>query len=523
MATVSKEGNLIKVRWDRADWLKGLLPEASEGGTAYREGDGFSSQLAVNPWRTVGYIQPGYNGINDSGVANITNDATIKNICVSGSNAYAIENNVLLHKMNSVTGTIASGGGFPHTIVPHGHSSAVGSDVITYSIAGVDYIFYSWNDNTDGDVGRLTQIGATFDDDYMSTVPTGAAVLNKSYPHPMIVGDDDILYIANGPNIVAYDGPNDTAATLAFQLPDGFIITSFAKTPNYLVVFCSTKTSFDSTPGQSFAYFWDYASEDATFKYDLNCSYVNGGFSYKGTVGVFGQRTSLSRNRSFLMLFNGSVFETVASFRQKIPGHGGVSIVDEMILFNAGFFDEGTSRIYFYGKLLKGFDNALNQIGSIAGSDPEGVMYATGYDTYFASAGATGGELQKYISKFQDAASFKTGLKDIDFGRYGMGKIVDVKVTYKDKITDGKAFTLQINSDSSGTTTDTRGTLTTLVSSATTQDTLVEHYEFDSSGAELPQITNSVGIQASWGSEDKSETHTIHSVEVFIEPVSTSS
>jgi len=527
MASVSKEGNLIKVRWDRDDWLKGLLPEASQGGTDSREGSGFSAQKAVNPWRDIGYIQPGYNGVADSGMGNITTDAIIKNIAVSGSSAYPIEDNVNVHKMNAVTGSIQNASGFPHAIGTSlsghgGHADFVGSDIITYTISGTDYVFYSWNDGTDGDVGRLS-LPNTFADDYMSASATGGAVLDDSFPHPMIVGDDDILYIANGSEIVAYDGPNNTAATLAFSVPNGYTITSFAKSPNYLVVFCSTKTAYDSAPGEAFAYFWDYASEDATFKYDLNAAYVNGGFSYKGTTGCFVQRTSQSSNRSFMLVFTGGGFETVASFRQKIPGHGGVAIMDEMVIFNAGFFDEGTSSIYAYGRLLKGFDNALNQIGLLDGTGVEGCAYATGYDSLFASAGGTDAELQKFISNYQDGASFYTGLANIDFGRYGQGKVVGVKVVYKDTVSAGREFTLSLNTDSSGVTTNTRGTQTTLLSNVTATDTLIEHIDFASDGTELPQFSNSIGIYADWADGDADEAHIIHSVEVFIEPVSTSS
>jgi hypothetical protein len=39
----------------------------------------------------------------------------------------------------------------------------------------------------------------------MSTVPTGAAAL-QSAPHQMIVGGDDVMYIANGKYIAYLDG-----------------------------------------------------------------------------------------------------------------------------------------------------------------------------------------------------------------------------------------------------------------------------------------------------------------------------
>lgn len=527
MASVSDEGGLIKVSFGPDDWYKGLIPTHGVSDSGYREGDGLSWSLAVNPWRELGYLAPGFQNDDVTNMGDITNNATIKNITVAAGDAYAIEDATLLHQLDELTGEVTNTGSWPHTITPHGHLAATGSDVITYSIGGIEYVFYSWNDDTDGDVGRLTPSGPTFDDDYMSTVPTGAAVLNKDYPHPMIVGAGDILYIANGAEIVAYDGPNDTAATLAFKVPDGFIITSFARSANFLVVFCSTKTTYDASPGQSQAFFWDYASEDATYKYDLNCAYVNGGFSFKGSVGVFGQRQSFSSNRSLLMMFDGGSFETVASTRERIPGHGGVGIMDEMIIWNAGDFGGlGTSRVYSYGKIAKGFDNALNQIGTGGGNEAEGVLFPTGssFNTgILASTGGSSGELNRFYQSFQTSALAYSGLKNIDFGRYGQGKVVDVKVVYRDTVTDGQAFTLKLNTDSQGTTTNTRGTFTTLVNGDTSLDTLIKHYETDSSGAEFPQFSNSIGFTCSWSGSNDTETHMIRNIDIYIEPVSTSS
>lgn len=525
MASVTKEGKLIKVRFDKSDWLRGIV----NGGNAYSfdslEGDGLTYVISMNPNRYPGYLAPGFEYADVTNMSSITNNATIKNIAQSvagGGFGYGIENNSKFHQINTLTGAITATGGYPRTLAG---TSPVGSDVVRYMISGTEYIFASYNENTNGYIARLAVSAGTWTDPF--TPGSGSLTLNKNYPHPMIVGDDDILYIANGREIVAYDGVANVASTLAFSVPDGFIITSFAKHPNFLVVFCSTKTAYDSAPGSSYAFFWDYASADATYKYDLNCAYVNGAFSFKGNLGVFGQRQSFSRNKSLMMMFNGSIFETVATFVEQIPGHGGVDIVDEMILFSAGDFGNlGAGRIYSYGSLGKGYDNALQQIGSGGGTEGGGVLFATGssYTTgYLASFGSSGGELNVFNSGFGDSSTFYTALKDIDFGRYGMGKVVGVKVVYKDKVTTGKTFSFGLNTDSSGTTVDIRGTQTTIVDQKTSQATLVEHYELGAGGIELPQITNSIGIWGTWSGGVKSEAHTIHSVEIFIELVSTTS
>jgi hypothetical protein len=526
MTSVSKEGKLIKVRFDKDDWMRGIVTAGSAYTYTTLEGDGLTYVVSVDPFRHLGYLQPGFEYAEVTNMSSITNNKVIENITntVSGDgSAYGIENSTQFHQINALSGAITDDTNYPYTLAG---TSPVGSDVITYSISGTEYVFASYNEATNGYIARLdvaTGIASGWTDPFSPA--TGSLTLNKNYAHPMIVGDDDILYIANGNEIVAYDGVADVASTLTFSVPDGLIITSFAKTPNYLAVFCSTKTSYDAAPGTSYCFFWDYSSEDATYRYDLNCAYVNGAFTYKGTVGVFGQRQGFTRSKSLLMLFNGSIFETVESFQERIPSHGGVDIMDELIIWNAGDFTGlGTSRVYTYGSVGKGYPNSLQKIGAAGGLYGEGVLFASGsaYTSGYLVSSKNGGELNLLSGGYSDSSLVYSALKDIDFGRYGFGKVVDVKVVYKSKITDGASFDLILNTDSNPTTIDQRGSPTYLVNNATTQETLVQHYLNDYQGLVLPEFSNSIGFSASWGSGG-TEAHAIHSIEIFIEPITSPS
>jgi hypothetical protein len=83
------------------------------------------------------------------------------------------------------------------------------------------------------------------DDDMMSTTaesPLAGTDLTdgQNVEHPMVVGDDDVLYIGSGRYLHGYDGQvgNDgTFYSKVLTLPLGYIITSMQKYGTYLVIF----------------------------------------------------------------------------------------------------------------------------------------------------------------------------------------------------------------------------------------------------------------------------------------------
>lgn len=94
-----------------------------------------------------------------------------------------------LFKISSTT--VSSGGSpsWPRTIT--GASGGGGNS--THHFQGALYYFY--NKASGADCGRY-DLASTFDDDYMSTVPTGAAALQNA-PHP-VASKQDIMLFGNG-------------------------------------------------------------------------------------------------------------------------------------------------------------------------------------------------------------------------------------------------------------------------------------------------------------------------------------
>jgi len=103
-----------------------------------------------------------------------------------------------------------------------------------YNQAGTDYLFYFH----DTDFGRY-DLTSTYDNDYGSTVPTGAIALQDA-PHPTKVWNG-ILYFGNGRYVGTLDGTtlNDKALTL----PQGYEVKDIDIFNNYVAIAISTSSN----------------------------------------------------------------------------------------------------------------------------------------------------------------------------------------------------------------------------------------------------------------------------------------
>ena len=319
------------------------------------------------------------------------------------------------------------------------------SDCVTYYIGTTKYFFYSWSDATDGDVGRY-DLATTFDDDYMSTVAASGAVLSTTNQHPLIVGADDIMYIGDGRKLHGFDGQtgaNGTFLTSRLTLPVGSVITSMAKTSNYLVIFAYTDigagvSSQHYYKSRCAAYFWDYVSEDPTLVVPIQGNYVNGAFSYNGTVGCFINDSTFydfygTGKQSKLILFTGGVFETMAVFGESIPGHGGVEVIDKMIIWNAG------GSYYKWGSPYVGFPNIFIKSEQGGGSVSEGMCRQIGGSRFIGSSKSISNTVDLFYDRYS-VPSFSCPIKQVPLRKYSIARAKSVKVFFYADPEDGSHY-----------------------------------------------------------------------------------
>jgi len=504
-----------KIVFDESDWLSGLHPAYSTNSTDTPIPEGGLRNLTFasnfNPYRNLGYASPGFAPTSLTN-ASVVSAAVIRNITSAAESttawAYGIDSGTLVFQIDPTTGTLTSNGTWPHTINIAG--TQVGSDIIAYwaniSSTRQQCVFYSYNNtsSTTWNVGCYTLNGSTFVDDFMSTNPDSPLVATSSTnPHPMIIGDDDVLYIGDGNLLHGYDG--GVAGTggegifysSVLVLPKAFQITSFAKYQHRLVIFGYDTSIPAQTPDPSSfyythskAWFWDYLSQDPYDVVDLNDNYASAGFSYKGTVGCFSQGRKPvpgSNQQSAIRLYNGTTFEKVAMFDSNAPIHGGVEIVGDTVMWNS----QGV--IHQWGSPYPGFSQeALNKVTAGNGTT-SGALRTLSTTLQVASSGTTtSGGLDKLTTNYNTGSVSTMLVTPAPYAPGQIWQIEDVEITYAKTCTGGRALTVYLvgNMFSAVTVVSALETVTS--------SNIVSHHEYDASGNTFP-VFSDLKLILSWG------------------------
>ncbi len=436
MPSISKNSSGGVIRWDKDDWLKGLgqNQETSLNQTLTVD-NGFAFMNGMDPFRALGYLQP---GVNPSDATNISVvDATVSNAVTYGDKAYFIAG-TKLHEFTISTNTVTNNGTFPRTIT----GAVTGLDVVIYNVGSAPFLFYKYAKSSGGDVGRY-DLASTFVDNYMSTVPSGAALLDTDEFAGMIKGSDDILYIFDGPNLHYYDGQSGTFVKNKLTLPKSTIITCAAKTEDMLVLFNYEKTTALSSSNRSncTAFAWNYVDADPVHAYPIDANYISASFSYNGTIGCFGsgRANSISPGQqNKLFLFDGSKFQVILTLPQSNPVFGGVEVAGNVIYWNSG------GKIFQYGSPYVGLNKALNIVSVGGGSSSGFLKNLTGSNLFSSSGASTGQGLQKFSTGFFPTAQFITSAVTPPMPQGRRARIKEIKIHWGKVTSGGPAFELQV-------------------------------------------------------------------------------
>lgn len=261
--------------------------------------------------------------------------------------------------------TITNTGNFPHT-VDHSHTGETLSDIVIYENNGTHEVFYSFNDDTDGDIGRLSAIPGTdtFDDDYFSAV-VGGAVLDKNYPHPMAVADNNILYIGNGSVLASMDlrTGSPVATDTEIDLLGGWVIKDHMSHKGFHWIAARETHEGDdptsSQPGRIGIFVWDYIKSTFDEIYFMDDSDVYKIFIYEGVPHVLTADMVVGKLRRF----NGITFEEipqVTTFNPLSVELGGIEQRYGMLMW----VSSGQGEVYTYGSLGDRKKKPFNQISA---------------------------------------------------------------------------------------------------------------------------------------------------------------
>src|SRR3990167_4347001 len=363
----------------------------------------------------------------------------------------------------------------------------VAEDIIFFNKDETGYIFYSYNDNTDGDVGRVilgpAAGGADFDDDYFSTA-TGGAVLDKDYPHPMIVGDDQVLYIGDG-RTLRWITDAAVISSNATIVPRHYSIKCFTKTGQQLVIFAEREKGSGASVtarGDCIALFWDYSSQSADYIYQLNDNEVTAAFNWNGILGCFttGRPNEFANigYRSKLQLFEGGRFVTKHRFSETAPIPGGVEIHMGMLTW----VSDGV--VYSLGSPYEDFPQVVNKIGAGAGTSTGYCKSLNGTDLYISTGSGTSCEFLAQGSTYYATSAWRGLLAEPIFPAHQQGKVDYIEIGFHGSASGGRAITVQIDFDYGNSTKTILDAVETI-----TAGTQILYRTHDSSGASYPPFS----------------------------------
>lgn len=186
---------------------------------------------------------------NESGAVTTLISSILKTAVTSGI-TYAVGGNKIYKLSNN---EVTNDGTYPITIDKGGVTGENATDLVYYKSAV--YVFYNYTGG--GDIGKLDITADTLDEDWGSTVPTGATTLEEA-PHYAINGGDDVVYFTNGKYVGKIDGT--TLDTQALDFWENAQTVSLAWNLNRVYIAVNRPNIAGSNFNQSGIYKWNGVS-----------------------------------------------------------------------------------------------------------------------------------------------------------------------------------------------------------------------------------------------------------------------
>ena len=370
------------------------------------------------------------NGIQAGAVTELIN--FILDIPPSSDLTYAIGPTKLFSLSST---TVTDDGTFPHTITNATDGESVAS------LGGSQYYFY--NKTSGGDIGKYTS-PSTFDDDWGSTVPTGAAALQKAL-HPVAV-KEDIMAFGNGRYLGIYTNDNTTLAPTKLDFGVGHEVADVVFNNNFwFIAVNGGTTGSNRNIGQLFLY--DGSATDSILADETGVGFQKIGFLYVVDGVVYVVYQDLSDTGGFHIGYvNGRKITQLVSFTGSLPNFAQKTLYRHTILFAS------SSSLWSFGSVSPDFPFQISQIAD-GGYSTLGAVAAPFGTPMVASTQSTSYQLAKF-SGYNITAVWKSVVIPVVFGRM-RGYIDEVSVLTQ-ALGSGAAATLTIEANQAADTSATK-------------------------------------------------------------------
>lgn len=261
---------------------------------------------------------------------------------VEANSTYGVGGNIV-YQVTNTTLTAA------HTIDKGGVTGETGEDVSFFQ----GNIYYTYNHSgSAGDIGKYNL--SAFDDDWGSTAPSGAAALLGSYPHPLEVGLNDIMYFGNQRYVGSYDG--SVFDDKALDLPVGSVVYDLAWNADRLYITANNPNLVGFNKIKSSIYIWDGTAD--SWETEIKLMGTVRALHVKNAVVYVFYKDISSVGGYKLGYISGNQVIDLANFTDDLPNYYQVTDYKDFIIWN------NTSDIWAYGSGDKNLPARLFQLAS---------------------------------------------------------------------------------------------------------------------------------------------------------------
>jgi hypothetical protein len=341
---------------------------------------------------------------------------------------------------------VTNTGAWPHTIDKGTVTGETGEDVTYYD----GKLYYSYNHSGNaGDIGMF-DMDATFDDDWGSTVPSGAGALQGGVPHQMIVGGDGIMYITNGRYVATWDDYLETFDPEALDLNEGTVIESIAWNADTLWIAANRPGLTGTNKNLAAIFLWDGYTD--TYQTEIRIMGEVGGLHVKnGTLFTF-YRDISNQGGNKIAYLNGVNVVDMANYAGGLPTYSQITDYKDFIIFNTTSLNSlwsyltypwqltspwttttGDDLIYAYGAGDKDLPVRFFQLAD-SGYTTAGALACPFGTPMISSNGSTSYKLAKF-SGYDVNSNWKSLLFDLTASR-SPAKLECIKINF-DQLTTG--------------------------------------------------------------------------------------
>lgn len=497
---------------DSGDFRAGLGPEGRFSSNP------FVRQVAKYGWATLSRIDPFtsygalYPGTAPSATA--TNNGSLAGTVVAfqvvdNTIGYGIDAGGKVQQISYLsTPSVTVAGAFPHTIAYAAGSTYVGQDAILYrhnsgGTTAADSkvsLFYSAYNSNNWDIGCYINL-ASFDDDYMSSVPAtplditsgdGDDPTQRTAPHFFCIGSDGILYIGSGRYLHAYDGntgANGTFSAKVLTLPQGTQITGLLKTGDKLLLNTNYyTTATGNASGEAVCYVWNYIDLDITQAIPLEDNYTSAIFLWRGAPAVITSGIIERNGKIKLKIISGNSTRKVADWDSTIPSQRGVVVINEVVYMNCG------GQLITVGDRYSG-GYAVNHIANFEKLGVSGVLFYNDTSSCFTGSSSDGTPCFNNFNNGKGAGQCKTFMIYPDFPFGKIGRVMEVNIEYDRSLAAGGTngdMSAVLSADAS---TESKTFIANLSSVAVP---LVKKYQQATNGDSISMPFSAIDVLLSW-------------------------